>query len=375
MCDTFVALGPATVDGSVVFGKNSDRPFVEPQPIVYYPRKLYPIGAEVKCTYISIPQVEETYAILLSKPSWMWGSEMGANECNVVIGNEAVWSKEPYGPSALLGMDLLRLALERGSTALQAVQIICELLQEHGQGGSCWENENMTYHNSFLVADPTDAWVLETAGKWWIAQQITAGVRNISNRLSIRTEYTMAKDGLIDHVVDQGYCEDSTTFDFARCFSTSPNYESTRLLRESRGHELLQTHFGQIDSAIMMKILRDHSADICMHGSIRTTASQVSFIRNEQAIHWLTGSPHPCRSLFKPFVVLPQESPQIIDIWEKMDELDPVSNKQVIQNLHERELEMTQTIKKMLKQKRWSPTDIQALTSEAINFERSLLSL
>lgn len=45
----------------------------------------------------------------------MFGAEMGANEHDVVIGNEAVFSKLPADqlPPALLGMDILRLALER----------------------------------------------------------------------------------------------------------------------------------------------------------------------------------------------------------------------------------------------------------------------
>lgn len=54
-------------------------------------------------------QVPSTHSVVLSKPVWMWGAEMGANDAGVVIGNEAVWTREPDdGPPALLGMDLVR---------------------------------------------------------------------------------------------------------------------------------------------------------------------------------------------------------------------------------------------------------------------------
>lgn len=46
---------------------------------------------------------------------------MGINEYGVVIGNEAIWTKMPYGEPALLGMDSLRIGLERGKTAAEAV--------------------------------------------------------------------------------------------------------------------------------------------------------------------------------------------------------------------------------------------------------------
>lgn len=63
----------------------------------------------LQCTYIQIPQVEQTNAVVLSKPAWMWGAEMGASDKGVCIGNEAVWTREPVAPGeALLGMDLVR---------------------------------------------------------------------------------------------------------------------------------------------------------------------------------------------------------------------------------------------------------------------------
>jgi dipeptidase len=84
-----VALGSATVDGSVILAMNSDRAPNEAQYPVFFPRAQHS-EATVRCTHVEIPQVGETFAVLLSKPFWMWGCEMGANEFGMVIGNEAV---------------------------------------------------------------------------------------------------------------------------------------------------------------------------------------------------------------------------------------------------------------------------------------------
>ena len=66
-----------------------------------------------------------------------------------------------------------RLALERGSSAWEALHVITGLLERYGQGGSCWEDPTpFCYHNTFLLADRTEAWVLETAGSLWAAQRI-----------------------------------------------------------------------------------------------------------------------------------------------------------------------------------------------------------
>ena len=109
MCDTSVAVGSATADGSVIFAKNSDRPANECQPLRYYPRTEHPAGAAVRCTHRAIPQARETFALIGSQPSWIWGFEIGVNEHGVTIGNEAVYGREGYEDNGLLGTDFIRL--------------------------------------------------------------------------------------------------------------------------------------------------------------------------------------------------------------------------------------------------------------------------
>ncbi|CAH1789541.1 unnamed protein product [Owenia fusiformis] len=309
-CDTFVALPPATSNGAVIFGKNSDRPMTEVQEVVYVPSKDHADDEKLECTYISIDQVKHTNAVILSKPSWLWGAEMGSNEHGVCIGNEAVWTK-PQSDSdldeRLLGMDLVRLGLERGATAKEALDVITGLLAKYGQGGPCAEGDQWSYHNSFLISDKSVAWVLETAGEHWAAEKITSGVRNISNELSIRTKIDAMSDGLKEHAKSNGYWDGEGEFDFANVYSSggvsdlpSGRYGAGKALLEklSKGGE-----FGTID---MFKILRDEESGICMTGAFLSTGSQVSVVpgpdSNSPSCHWFTATPNPQQSIFKPFV-------------------------------------------------------------------------
>ena len=332
MCDTLVALGNATADGSVLFGKNSDREPNEAQALVLVPHAIHPRGSQVKLTYITIPQVPETYAVLLSQPFWLWGGEMGANERGVVIGNEAVFTKVPYekGPG-LIGMDLLRLALERAATARAALEVITDLLAEHGQGGNCGLTHPMYYHNSFLIADPQEAWVLETAGREWAAEKVTS-VRSISNAITIGTKWDLASDGLVDYAVKRGWCRGRDDFDFGRCYSDFlyTTFSAARS-RQCRTANLLSAREGQVTLENMFAILRDHGevdhtpwspagpltgADVCMHASAgpvrvsQTAGSLASRLTPEVQTHWVTGTAAPCSGVFKP-VWLPANLPHM----------------------------------------------------------------
>lgn len=300
MCDTFVALSDATLNGEVIFGKNSDRPQGEIQDVVVIPAQDYSPNQRVECTYITIEQAERAFAVILSKPRWMWGAEMGANECGVVIGNEAVWTVEPYKSTGLLGMDLVRLALERGETAFSALNVITSLLEQHGQGGNCAEHFAMNYHNSFLLADKNEAWVLETAGLYWVAERVQQGTRSISNNLSIRNQGDLRHQEVIHYAVSKGWCTGDNDFDFARIFSEGGVSDSlSPYSREGRVRQLCKLNEGKFSLDTAKAILREHGGNICMHGDFETRGSQISALSQESCSHWLIEKPFPCQQEYK----------------------------------------------------------------------------
>ncbi len=338
MCDTLIATAETTKDGVPIFGKNSDREPNEAHQILNLPARDYATGGQVQCTFIAIPQVEHTFAVLLAKPFWIWGAEMGTNEHRLVIGNEALFTRVPYAQRGLLGMDLLRLALERASTAREGITVITNLITEFGQGGNHGLAHPTYYHNSYILADPQDAWVLETAGSHWAAKQIK-GIYTISNGITIEKEWDLASPDLVSNAISRGWCKDENDFSFARCYSDLiyTRFSDCRK-RRTRSEELLTSQMGRITVEMMMATLRDHGqangsqrsadesvtgADICMHagfGPIRisqTTGSMVSFLDAKSPLHFMTGTAAPCTSIFKPVwldAFSPEVSPSLRDI-------------------------------------------------------------
>jgi secernin len=325
MCDTLIATKLATSNGIAVFGKNSDRPPNEAQHIVCFPAAQYPADSRIKCTYIEIPQAEKTHAVLLSKPYWMWGAEMGVNEHGLVIGNEAVYSKIPAKKEpALLGMDLLRIALERAVTPQEALQVIIDLLDQFGQGGNCVaEGEDPSYyHNSFMIANADDAWVLETVDKQWAARQVK-DVYSISNCLTIGNLWDMASPKLVDLAVQKGFSKSAGQFNYAKDYSDFfvTTFAKGRT-RRATTIGLLEGHKGGFNVQSMMDTLRHHddesfdpqaaslmSVDVCMHAGFgpihisQSTASMVVYLDGDSPIIFATGTSAPCTSIFKPMWV------------------------------------------------------------------------
>ncbi len=337
MCDTFVALQNSTADGSVIFGKNSDREPNEAQILEYIPAQFHSQNAVVKCTYLEIPQVKETKGVLLSRPFWMWGAEIAANEDGVTIGNEAVWTKMPLNKgAALTGMDLFRLGAERADSAIRALEVITELLEEYGQGGVCgYTDSSMVYHNSYIIADPKEAWVLETAGNLWAAKKID-GFYTISNGLTIGEEFDLSPPDLISFAKKKGWHKKGI-FNFRKSYSDwlYTTFSGSGIRREQSSC-LLSDSKGLMDVSHAMQILRDHRSEkidpykslisdtICAHAgngltrnASQTTGSLIAHLQSGTGLgantYWTTGTSAPCTGIFKPIwihgEVLPDTGP------------------------------------------------------------------
>ena len=295
MCDTLGKMGK----GRSFFAKNSDRSPNEAQVMEHHPRKSG-LSGMVECTYISIPQATQTHEVLLSRPSWMWGAEMGMNEFGLCIGNEAVFTKGAYGKTGLTGMDMVRLALERSRTAQEALELLISLLQTYGQGGNCGYDHKFYYDNAFLIMDYKDLFVLETAGQKWVSKKYDAA--SISNGLSIGADGDAYSGG--------------KPFDFRKRF-TDPVY--TTFSGSNRRRQQTCAYLPKIDSpAGCMEALRQHEHNVknpfaqgsvssaCMHYGAavgdHTTASMVVSLEENRMLVWTTGCSTPCVSLFKPWL-------------------------------------------------------------------------
>ena len=275
MCDTFGMIN----NNYAIFGKNSDRSPNEPQ-VIQFIKGHKNKNKKLKLTYIEIDEVEYSNTILISRPSWIWGAEMGVNEHGVVIGNEAIFTKGKYDKIGILGMDLVRLGLERSRSAEEAKNIIIELLKKYKQGGNCAYDHNFYYDNSFLIMDRDRIYILETSKDNYKIEE--KDMWALSNCLSLKSD--IIEDSLFKY------------------------FSGSKVRNEAVKNKL---NFN-IDVEDAFDILRTHTENNylkkgsvkspCMHaGGLvgdHTTSSLVIKLTDKIDVYF-TATSLPCKSLFK----------------------------------------------------------------------------
>jgi secernin len=316
-----VALGGSTSGGNTVFAKNSDRPANEAQPLILVPAADHS-GGFSGTQFVDVPQVEHTYRHVGSKPYWCAGYEHGFNEHQVVIGNEALPSLLPESSEPkLVGMEILRLGLERSKTAAEAVDVITGLVSEFGQGKFANDAGVRTYDNIYLISDPTSAYVVECVGHDWAVKQVES-VTSISNVGQIGKDADRVSPGAKAVATRNGLFEMGFGESFAFKAFADPAKSASGLARQCRSEAMLSGGTGQLDVRSMISVLTDHSdgenpdedqvvdvagdISICLHrrsgemgASTASLVADLSVNDDRLPIYW-TGLYSPCMTVFLP---------------------------------------------------------------------------
>jgi hypothetical protein len=172
------------------------------------------------------------------------------------------------------------------------VTVIRELLAAHGQGArSGFAPADVRHHNSFLIADRREAWILETVGRECASRRISAGVATISNALQLPP---LRSRGRRLHTLLSGARARSLRVE-SLAAEVQGAADAARVLCD-HGHGAPAPRFSRLTGA---------RAAPCVHAggwlaATQTTGSWISELSPEGDRHWATGTSSPCLSVFRP---------------------------------------------------------------------------
>ncbi|XP_062587820.1 secernin-2-like isoform X2 [Saccostrea cucullata] len=265
---------------------------------------------------------------------------MGANDQGVCAGYTSVCTKLSGTESKVLTpSDLTRLILERSSSAKSGVDIVTSLIDQYGQGGTLEAQNPLPYCGAFLLTDRNEVWVVECAGKFWVAKQITEGAYGISSCLSISTEYNLTSSNLQEESVARGHWSQEKgpvdfTLAFGEEFPTNLGCVDP-VTRRRTGCDLLNNSVDQGSFSVMkmFNILRNKTSGINMNGHLVTTGSHVSVLSSAGLpdCHWFTATPDPSLSVFKPFLFSDN-----VDIGDTTQSLCNTVKRHILYKYHEK---------------------------------------
>jgi len=326
-CDMVVAVGAATENRHTLFGANCHGLPRAGMALRLNPGRAFALGETVQTQILPLPQARQTFTVLGNQPLNTWGYEHGINEFEVVAACSTWRSKLLCDQPGLTGTDLVRLVLERCRSARQGFDLLTGLVSRHGQcrvasGRRTNGEKPATTGNDhiFLLADPTEAYVVEAAGSAWASLECMR-VRAVSDVGLIRQDWQRLSPGLAEEAIKHGWWpDDGSKLDFHASLSAPPAGEESVLRRWGRATLLLEEQSGHIDASVLRRLLADHyetgaevnplarrgSLSLCRHaGTGQPTTTTASFIAElgrgpeHPPMAWCAFGP-PCVGVYLP---------------------------------------------------------------------------
>lgn len=270
--DMVVALGSSTVGGATVFGVNQHGAGRAKPVLRRVAGRHCSPDETLKLGALSLPQTRQTCTVLGSQAPGAWGFGHGCNEHHVVVGCAGWQSRLERDGPGLLGPDLVRLALERSHSARHAVDVLTELIGRHGQGSQTPQDEDGTTDHLFLIADGSEALLLEAAGRFWALQECQEA-RAAADVALIRQDWRGLAPGLADHAIKQAWWpDDGSKLDFAGRLAAQRSAQPFALKRWGQATLLLEQQNGHLDVEGARRLLIEHFEDTIVKD--RPNASQ-----------------------------------------------------------------------------------------------------
>ena len=267
-CSSIIAGKETTKDGSVLLGHNEDLANYCAHHYVYVPRAKHLPGETVTLFGGTVvPQPAETYGYSATKifdKAYVPGDiTSGVNEHQVAIANNMSYRRDAPVVLPIEGRiiwtELTQLALERATTAREAVEIIGDLVHTYKLGGDSGA--------MFAVTDVKEGWWVEvTLEGQWAAQRVpdnSFGVRANIFRIGeidfADSENFKYSSDVVSYAQSMGWYKEGEPFHFAKVYAAPEKLNdpyNTR--RQWRAEELLAQQPAQLTPVSLIAILRDH---------------------------------------------------------------------------------------------------------------------
>jgi dipeptidase len=251
-CQLFAATGDVTKDSISILAKEREIYWRKEQRIWHSPRSTHSTGDSIHFRNISTPQCSLTYKFLATNSIVMdQTTGYGINEYGLAIISHDMdsWDDDSLGAEFFHDQDYVALALARCKSSSEAIDFFEDLVLPHGINAE-----------TYLIADPTSLWLMETTGFNFVAKPIFDDVASSKyQQYNIRTEWS---DPGNRHNADllanaQTHGCGTNPLDFAVCFGNRPPAVTDPDLLALRER-------GNITAEDMKKLVRDkaHSGTV-----------------------------------------------------------------------------------------------------------------
>lgn len=216
-CQLFAATGDVTKDSVSILAKEREIYWRKEQRMWYSPRSTHGLEDSIHFRNISIPQCSLTYKFIATNSiveDQTTGYGINEYGLSFISHDMDSWDDDSLGTEFFHDQDYVALALARCKSSSEAIDLFEDLILPHGINAE-----------TYLIADPTGLWLLETTGFNYVAKPVFDNVASSKyQQYNVRTEWSDTGNRHSADLLANAQTHGCSTnpLDFAVCFGNRP---------------------------------------------------------------------------------------------------------------------------------------------------------